>query len=89
MAEYMIELRHTAENCSQILDEMMDYDDELLDMFTWGCKSGEHIGWALVKADNKEEVGEMLPPAIRDMAHIVEVNRFNAEEMRRQHEQVS
>lgn len=89
MAEYMIELRHTAENCSHILDEMMDYDDELIDMFTWRCKSGEHTGWALVEADNKEEVQEMLPPAIGDMAHIIEINRFNAEEMRRQHEQVS
>jgi hypothetical protein len=89
MPEYMIEIEHAPEECTQALKEMMDYDEDLIEMFIWGCRSGIHKGWALVEADNIDDVKGVMPPSVKDKVRVTEVARFAADELRRQHEQAS
>lgn len=89
MAEYMVETKHRPEDCLRALDEIMDYDEELLDNFVWGCRSGEHTGWALVDAESESDVKDVLSPSLRDDAHIIEVGRFTPDQLKAEHEAAS
>jgi hypothetical protein len=89
MPEYMIELQHNPDECSGLLNDMLEYNEDLLEMFLWGCKDGVHVGWALVEAEDPEDIREVLPPSAKDKARVIEVTRLTPEEMRRQHEAAS
>jgi hypothetical protein len=89
MAEYMIESEHSPEECSELLNEMVAYDKDLMEAFFWGCKSGVHKGWLMVEADNADDVREVLLPSIRNKTVINAVSRFSGEELKKQHEQAS
>ncbi len=70
----------------QALDELLEKGEEALKMFAFGCKSGEHTGWAYVDADSEDEALENVPEFIRDKACAHEVSMFTPEEIRAAHE---
>ncbi len=59
MSKYVVESPHTPEECTKALDELAEKGEDTLKQFAFGCKSGEHTGWAYVDADNKKEALEM------------------------------
>ncbi|MDZ7344131.1 MAG: hypothetical protein ONA90_06415 [candidate division KSB1 bacterium] len=42
---------------------------------------GDHKAWIMVEVDSKEETRRILPPAFRDQATIVSLNKFTMEEI--------
>lgn len=86
--QYFVEVSHTPEECMRALDEMMGQSENILKMFRWGCKSGDHRGWAFVMVESEMEVRNMLPSSIRDKAVVVEVVEFTPEQLRMMHEEV-
>ena len=81
MAQYLIESPHTKEDCLEALDELKDTNPELLDKMEFGCMAGEHKGWARVEANSEIEAREMIPPVVRDKAHVIEVSKFTPEQI--------
>lgn len=53
--------------------------------FDWGCKSGEHNGWAVIEADSGEEAQMVVPPLVRGKARVLEVIRYDEEEAEKLH----
>jgi hypothetical protein len=50
--------------------------------FDWGCKSGHHIGWAVIEAENTEQALLVVPSNVRSHARIIRVDRWGPEDFR-------
>jgi gamma-glutamylcyclotransferase (GGCT)/AIG2-like uncharacterized protein YtfP len=87
MTKYVVESSHTPEECTKALDELAEKGEDALKQFAFGCKSGEHTGWAYVDADDKKEALEIVPEFIKNKARAHEVSTFTPEEIRAAHEE--
>jgi hypothetical protein len=81
MARYLVECRHVPEECTEALDSVLGHSRELLNRFDWGCKAGEHVGWAVLEAQDESTARMLLPTSVRTGAHVVALNKFSAEEV--------
>lgn len=80
MARYMIELPHKPEECLKALDEELAKGKDILDKFEFGCKAGDHTGYALVDANTRNDaLNKYVPNFIQEKARIVEVGKFTPE----------
>ena len=83
MAKFVVASPHTVEECQKALDETLEQD--LLDKFVFGCKAGDHTGWAYIDADSEEEALESVPEFVKDKACAYEVNKFTAADIKAAH----
>ena len=81
---YLIEAKHTPEECLKTLDELSAKSSKLLSKFDWGCMAGDHTGYAMVEAESDAAVKAMLPPSMQN-AHIVKLNKFTPEQIKTFH----
>lgn len=88
MARYLIESRHTPEECLQALDETLARGPQELARYDWGCASGAHVGFAVVEAGSQTAVEATVPPFLRHTTQIVALNKFTPEQIRSFHEGV-
>lgn len=80
MARYMIESPHKPEECLKALDEELAKGKDILDKFEFGCKAGDHTGYALVDANTRNDaLNKYVPKFIQEKARIVEVGKFTPE----------
>ncbi len=80
MARYMIESPHTPEECLRVLDEELARGKEILDKIEFGCKAGDHTGYALVDSNTKNEaLNKYVPNFIQNKARVIEVGKFTPE----------
>ena len=83
MDRYMVVIPHTLEDCKQALKAV-----EALGMIThfdWGCKDGDHTGWAIIEAESKSQAMMVVPTFQRNKAHVVQLMKFSPEEVRAMH----
>ena len=86
MEQFMVVEKHTPKDCLKMLDAVETKGGMgLLDKFEWGCKSGDHTGYALVDASSEAAVREMLPASMKDV-RIIKVTRFTPAEVKSLHE---
>ncbi len=83
---YLITTTHTPEQCLAALDEMAAENKALLDKMQWGCKSGDHTGYAFVDAADEKAALAMVPPANRATAKATMVTKFTPEQLKKIHE---
>ena len=86
MARFLVSAEHTEADCVQAFDSVLAFSKALLDRFDWGCKDGEHVGWAVVEAQDKHTARMLIPSYIRDKAHVVALTKFSADEVKSFHE---
>jgi hypothetical protein len=80
MARYVIESPHKPEEYLKALDEELARGNDVLDKFEFGCKAGEHTGYALVDANTgNDALNKYVPNFIQEKARIVEVGEFTPE----------
>jgi hypothetical protein len=60
-AKYMVEFRHTPEECLNYLDKVKANDVKLLDKIEWGCMSGDHTVYIIVNAESEKEALKGIP----------------------------
>ena len=87
MSKYLIESRHTPEECLRALDTVLEKKPELLDKFQWGCGAGTHTGWAVVEASSRGAAESMVPQDIRAKATVTPVDSFTADQIRSYHKE--
>ncbi|MDR3611453.1 MAG: hypothetical protein P4L27_12875 [Ignavibacteriaceae bacterium] len=58
---YMVEIRHTPEECLNVLDKIKDKDAKLLQKMEWGCMSGDHTGYMVVNASSEQDALKGIP----------------------------
>ncbi len=85
MTSYLIASKHTEENCIRALDEMLAKGPRLLEQFVFGCKDGDHTGYAIVDAKNKSDALAMIPDFLQDDACITKVDHFSPADIRALH----
>lgn len=83
MERFFIEVPHEAEPvaCARVVQAFLQSGSHFLTNADWGCKDGVHKGWIMVEAENKEAARAVLPPAFRNDATIVGLNKFSMEEI--------
>jgi hypothetical protein len=76
----MIESPHKPEECLKALDEELAKGKDILDKFEFGCKTGDHTGYALVDANTRDDaLNKYVPKFIQEKVRIVEVGKFTPE----------
>lgn len=82
-ARFLIEVPHdpTTVGCARVVDIFLKSGSHYLTRADWGCRDGEHKSWMIVDVDSKEEARRILPPAFREHAHVVQLNKFSVEEI--------
>ena len=83
MPRFMIQLPHegTRAACIRAILAIEKHGSHLLTNMDWGCKAGTHTGWVIVEVGNRQEALQLVPPEARQIAVIVELNRFTKDEM--------
>ena len=83
--KYMIESPHTREECLRALDELLAKGPEVLKKFNFGCKAGDHTGYAIVDVKDSKEARGLVPGFLLSKARIVEVDIFSPEVIKSLH----
>jgi hypothetical protein len=83
MARFLIEVPHEAEAvaCARVVDIFLKSGSHFLTHADWGCMDGEHKAWIVADVSSREEARDILPPAMRSQAKIVQLNYFTMEEI--------
>jgi hypothetical protein len=82
---YMIETPHTKEECLRALDEQLAKGPEILNKFYYGCKAGDHTGYAIVESKSDIDARKLVPGFLVSKARIVEVGLFTPEVIKSLH----
>ena len=85
MHRYLVISPHTPEECAKALDEVSAEGAATLAKFDWGCKSGDHTGYAWVTAKDEQEALSIVPESLRGEAKAVKLNKFSMAEIKAIH----
>ena len=83
--KYVIETPHTPQECLRALDEQLAKGPDVLKKFSYGCKAGDHTGYAIVDVMNEGEARSLIPNFLINKARIVAVDIFTPEVIRSLH----
>jgi hypothetical protein len=90
MARYMIQSPHKPEECLKALDEELAKGKDILDKIEFGCKAGDHTGYAIVDATTKNDaLNRYVPSFLQNKARVVEVGKFTPEMIKSFHEKAA
>jgi len=83
MERFLVESPHTKDDCARVVKqvEAMGY----LTHFEWGCKSGNHTGFAIIEADDEAQARMVVPSMARSAARVVKLNKFTPEMLKSAH----
>jgi hypothetical protein len=79
--QYLIQVPHTTEECLKALDETKAQGAENLNQWSWGCKFGNHTGYAIVNAESESEALAFVPAAERSKAKVYPLAKFSVQEI--------
>jgi hypothetical protein len=83
MSLFLIRSPHTVDNCGKILDVQLSKGIDILDKFVWTCNEGDHTGYAMVEANDKDEaLNKYVPDSLRHDVKIYEVHKYTPEQIR-------
>ena len=86
MAEYLIELPHTKDECMKAFEEIKD--SEFLPKINWGCAAGVHNGWAIIDTEDdaaaRSHVGSEF---MRSKANVIKVAKVTKEDIASYHKE--
>ena len=83
MPKFLIEVTHEEEYlaCAQIVESFLNYGSHFATKADWGCKDGVHKAWITIDTNTKDDARNILPPAYRAQATIIELNKFSMAEI--------
>jgi hypothetical protein len=82
-ARFLIEVPHEKSTlaCARVVDVFLKSGSHFLRGADWGCRDGVHKAWMIVDVYSKNEARNVVPPAFRRDATIVQLNAFTPEEI--------
>lgn len=83
MAKFLIEVPHESEvvACARAIKVLLESGSHFLTHADFGCHDGVHKAWITVDVDSKDEARNILPPAYRSQATIVQLCKFGLSEL--------
>lgn len=85
MAFYMITSAHEPEQCLDALDGILAKGTGSLNKFVFGCREGDHTGYAIVEAENRSAALDMLPDSMQETACVAKVDRLTPADIKAFH----
>lgn len=85
MTKYLITSRHEPADCIRALDEELAMGPGILEKFVYGCKEGDHTGYAIVDVKNLSDALAMVPGFLQECACVTKVDKFTPAEIRSLH----
>ena len=83
MDRFLIVSPHTAEDCKLALQQVLAIG--YLTHFEWGCRDGEHTGWAILEAEDAKQALMSVPAAQRHSARAIKLTRFSTSDIEKMH----
>lgn len=79
MPKFYLEVPHPADElgCAKAIKVFLQSGSHYLTNAEWGCMDGDHCGLLIVEAEDRDEVMNIIPPAYRADARVVELRRFS------------
>ena len=74
MQKFIIISPHTHQECTMVVKQTLAIG--YLTHFYWGCKSGDHTGYAFLDAENESEALLSIPTVIRAKAKAIGLVQF-------------
>jgi hypothetical protein len=83
MPKFLIELPHESEmvSCARAAKVLLESGSHFLTHADFGCHDGVHKAWMVVEVESKDEARSIVPPAFRQQAIIVQLNKFGLNEL--------
>ena len=83
MAKFLVEVPHESEMiaCARAVAILQATGSHFLTHAEYGCHDGVHKAWMIIEAKDKDEIRRIVPPAYRELAQVVQLNRFSVEEI--------
>ena len=83
MPKFLIELPHESEvvACARAVKVLLETGSHFLTHADFGCCDGIHKAWIVVEGDSHQDVRNMLPPAYRRQASVVQLCKFGLAEL--------
>ena len=75
MPQFLVVSPHTDEDCSKVVK--LTLAAGYLTHFYWGCKAGDHCGYAMLEADNEHEALLSVPTLIRNKSTAKEISQYD------------
>lgn len=85
MVRYLITSRHEPDQCERALSEELAKGPSILDKFVFGCREGDHTGYAITEAKNLSDALGMVPDFLQDAACVSKVEKYTPAEIRALH----
>ena len=82
MTKFLIASRHEPDDCLRALDEELAKGPGILDKFVYGCKEGDHTGYAIVDVKNLSDALAMVPGFLQASACITKVDKYTPAEIK-------
>ena len=83
MPKFLIEVPHEKDllACAQVIESFLNYGSHFATNADWGCKDGVHKAWITIETVTREDARNILPPAYRPHATIIQLNKFSIAEI--------
>ena len=83
MAGFLIEVPHGEDEvaCMHAIRVFMESGSHFLANADWGCHDAEHKAWMIVDVESKAQALQIVPPAFRGVARIIELFKVTREDM--------
>jgi hypothetical protein len=83
MPRFLIEVPHESDvvACAHAVKVLLETGSHFLTHADFGCCDDVHKAWVVVEVDSRDEARNMLPPAYRRQATVVELCRFGIAEL--------
>lgn len=84
MPKFLIEVPHeeTVSACIKAIRILHESGSHFLTHADFGCHDGIHKAWIVVDLESKTEAKNLVPPAYRNVATVVQLNKFSEEELK-------
>ncbi len=83
MDRYIVIIPHTTQDCINALKQIEAVG--MITHFDWGCKDGDHTGWAIIEASSKSEAMMVVPTMQRSKAKVVRLTKFDPKDVQAMH----
>jgi hypothetical protein len=83
MSKFLIEVPHKAElyDCARVVHVFQTSGSHFLTHADWGCQDGVHSAWMIVEVHSRDEARAIIPPAFRQRAKVIALNKFTSGEI--------
>ena len=79
MQKFLVISPHDHEECTRVIKLTLAIG--YLTHFYWGCKSGDHIGYAMIDAESEKEALLSIPTVIRNKGRAIGIVQFDPKDV--------